>query len=206
MNNEDMNSRLKEFVGYLRSDEFRIKTISTCCVIMSALLVIIAGILYNIYQGIIAVTDLLDDGEYNRVVKIFNDEKGPEDVLPILAETSSTEATDKAEGSDSVTNHSKTNTSDINNKESSTTTTNGHTQSNDANKPSTDENNQTTTTTTPTKVTVYVININSKKIHKEDCSFVERMLEENKQTVQLTNSELNNYINDGYTICSSCGG
>lgn len=54
--------------------------------------------------------------------------------------------------------------------------------------------------------TTYVINKNSKKIHRYDCSFVDRMNEENKQIVQLTDSELQEYMKNGYTKCSSCGG
>ena len=63
---------------------------------------------------------------------------------------------------------------------------------------STTENNAAKTT--------YVINKNSKKIHRYDCSFVDRMNEENKQIVQLTDSELQEYLQNGYTNCSSCGG
>lgn len=52
----------------------------------------------------------------------------------------------------------------------------------------------------------YVINKNSKKIHLSDCTFVSRMKEDNKETVYLTEDELNERINNGYTKCSSCGG
>lgn len=191
MNNENKNSRLKEFVDYLRSDEFRIKTISACCIIMAATLVLIAGELYNIYKGINAVTDLLEDGEYNRVVEIFHEEKTPEDILPILGVTSTTETTNNNVDEDIEETEKTTNIKSDNNSNSITTT-----------KP-----NQTTTTTKPqSKIKTYVINKNSKKIHTKDCSFVDRMKEENKQTVQLTKDELNNYLNDGYTTCSSCGG
>ncbi len=191
MNNENKNSRLKEFVDYLRSDEFRIKTISTCCIIMAATLVLIAGELYNIYKGINAVTDLLEDGEYDRVVEIFHEEKTPEDILPILGVTSTTETTNNNIDEDIEETEKITNKKSDNNSNSITTT-----------KP-----NQTTTTTKPqSKIKTYVINKNSKKIHTKDCSFVDRMKEENKQTVQLTRDELNNYLNDGYTTCSSCGG
>lgn len=190
MDNESKNSRLKEFVDYLRSDEFRIKTISTCCVIIAATLVLIAGELYNIYKGINAVTDLLEDGEYNRVAEVFHEEKTPEDVLPILGVISTTENTDEVEENNNETEKTTINKNDSN----STTTT-------------TKQENSTTTTTKPqSNAKIYVINKNSKKIHTKDCSFVDRMKEENKQIVQLTKDELNNYLNDGYTTCSSCGG
>lgn len=188
MDNESKNSRLKEFVDYLRSDEFRIKTISTCCVIIAATLVLIAGELYNIYKGINAVTDLLEDGEYNRVAEIFYEEETPEDVLPILGATSTTEATNSTEDiTEKTTNKKSENTT-------TSTTTEKH------------ENDTTSTTKSQSKTKTYVINKSSKKIHTKDCSFVDRMKEENKQTVQLTSDELNDYIDNGYTTCSSCGG
>lgn len=169
MNNDNKTSRAKEFFDYLRSDEFRIKTISACCIIMAATLILIAGELYNIYKGIVAVTDLLEDGGYNRVVEIYNEEKTPEDVLPILDVTSTTESTDEIEETNNKTEP----------------TANQKLQSNGK---------------------TYVINKNSKKIHTENCSFVDRIKEENKRTVKLTEDEFNKYINDGYTTCSSCGG
>ena len=71
---------------------------------------------------------------------------------------------------------------------------------------STTTNKNETTTKQQSKTKTYVINKNSKKIHTKDCSFVDRMKEENKQTVHLTSDELNEYINNGYSTCSSCGG
>lgn len=191
MDNENKNSRIKDFVDYLRSDEFKIKTITFCCIVMAATLVLIAGELYNIYKGINAVTDLLEDGEYNKVVEVFHDEKTPEDVLPILGVVSTTEDADDE----------KENNNDSHKKDNKTEqATDKNTQTNSA-------STTTTTTTNPqSKTKTYVINKNSKKIHTNDCSFVDRMKEENKQIVQLTNDELNNYLNDGYTTCSSCGG
>ncbi len=52
----------------------------------------------------------------------------------------------------------------------------------------------------------YVINISSKKIHKPDCSFVERTKDENKKTVELSADELKEYINNGHEVCKTCGG
>lgn len=54
--------------------------------------------------------------------------------------------------------------------------------------------------------TTYVLNISSKKIHLPDCSFVNRTKEENKKTVELTDEELQQYLNNGYTLCKTCGG
>lgn len=52
----------------------------------------------------------------------------------------------------------------------------------------------------------YVINTNSNKIHYSSCTFVGRMKEENKKEIELSKDELNNYLNNGYTFCSTCGG
>lgn len=52
----------------------------------------------------------------------------------------------------------------------------------------------------------YVINKNSKTIHKSSCSFVDRMNDSNKLTVKLSLQELNEYIHDGYKMCKTCGG
>lgn len=52
----------------------------------------------------------------------------------------------------------------------------------------------------------YVINKDSKKIHKSSCSSVNRMKDSNKLTVKLSLQELNEYIHDGYTMCKTCGG
>lgn len=192
MDNENKNSRIKDFVDYLRSDEFKIKTITFCCIVMAATLVLIAGELYNIYKGINAVTDLLEDGEYNKVVEVFHNEKTPEDVLPILGVISTTENADDVVEEIDETEKSTNKKTDL-----TSTTTSKHETTTNANN---------TTTKPQSKTKTYVINKNSKKIHTKDCSFVDRMNEENKQIVQLTNDELNNYLNDGYTTCSSCGG
>lgn len=54
--------------------------------------------------------------------------------------------------------------------------------------------------------TTYVLNISSKKIHLPECSFVDRTKEENKRVVELTEEELKEYLNNGYTFCKTCGG
>ena len=66
------------------------------------------------------------------------------------------------------------------------------------------ENNEQVNDGTPTNT--YVLNTSSKKIHKPECSFVDRTKEENKKTVELNETQLNEYKNDGYTMCSTCGG
>lgn len=54
--------------------------------------------------------------------------------------------------------------------------------------------------------TTYVINKSSKTIHKSTCSFVDRMNENNKEIVSLTQEELNSYLKNNYKFCSQCGG
>lgn len=76
------------------------------------------------------------------------------------------------------------------------------------NKQPTSENKEefvepSTSTTSKQK---YVINISSKKIHKPECSFVARTKEENKKTVELSNDELKEYLNNGHEFCKTCGG
>lgn len=69
----------------------------------------------------------------------------------------------------------------------------------------TNKNEETQSSNISTKRN-YVINTNSNKIHYSSCSFVARMKEENKKEIELSKDELNNYLNNGYTFCSTCGG
>lgn len=67
--------------------------------------------------------------------------------------------------------------------------------------------NHTTESKPQGKITAYVINKSSKKIHYPNCSYVSNIKEENKLTVNLTADELNNqYLSNGYVFCSKCGG
>ncbi|MBR2953588.1 MAG: hypothetical protein IKC45_04295 [Clostridia bacterium] len=69
----------------------------------------------------------------------------------------------------------------------------------------TNKNEETQSSNISTKKN-YVINTNSNKIHYSSCSFVARMKEENKKEIELSKDELNNYLNNGYTFCRTCGG
>ncbi len=82
-----------------------------------------------------------------------------------------------------------------------------HSEVETKNEPTSDkiEENTTEQQNNPSKIK-YVINTNSKKIHFIDCSFVKRTSEENKKTVEMSKNELNNYLNDGYEFCKTCGG
>ena len=101
-------------------------------------------------------------------------------------------------------------TGDMNTSEEDTTKK----QNNDSKETTTKNNKETTTenNTTTQKSDdnvsrkTYVLNTSSKKIHLPDCTFVGRTKEENKKTVKLSTDELNQYKNDGYTICKTCGG
>lgn len=106
------------------------------------------------------------------------------DTLPIFNEPENT-------SSPETTNQTK----------SETSTTNQYTE------PKTETPTEVlTSNTNSSKKYNFVINVNSKKIHYADCTFVNRMKEENKKNIQLSNNELNEYLNNGYTLCSTCGG
>lgn len=171
LDKEKNNSKAKDVVEHIKGDEVKLKFLSFCCVLNVVLLIIISGQIFYIYKSLNSLIDLVEDGEYNRVSEVFYEEKKPEDLLPILEVTSTTEKTTKIDSDNSTT------TTKVN--ESSISISNAKT---------------------------YVINRNSKKIHTKDCSFVNRISEDNKQIVQLTNDELSEYKNSGYTLCSSCGG
>ena len=68
------------------------------------------------------------------------------------------------------------------------------------------ETSHETSNTNDSQKSNFVINVNSNKIHYADCTFVNRMKEENRKYVQLSNTELKNYLNNGYSLCSTCGG
>lgn len=57
------------------------------------------------------------------------------------------------------------------------------------------------------KLRSYVVNTSSKKIHYSDCSYATRIKDENKLVLNITEDELkSNYLSNGYTFCSKCGG
>lgn len=126
------------------------------------------------------------------IAAVSENEKDIADYVPLLEEvteeSAEEESTTKTENKSSV----------------SETTTKSSTES------TTKSNKSVTTTQQVTDdgsaKTTYVINISSKKIHLADCSFVARTKEENKKTVNLSDSELKSYLNDGYTLCKTCGG
>ncbi len=118
---------------------------------------------------------------------ITEENKDKEDYLPLLEELTDEE----------TTNESTTKNQNYTSKETTTK----------LNKETTTKKNTTTQNLYDNVARkTYVLNISSKKIHLPDCSFVARTKEENKKTVKLSDDELNQYKNDGYTICKTCGG
>ena len=115
--------------------------------------------------------------------------KNKEDYLPLLEEVT-----------DNDTSTEENTTKNQNNSVKETTTK--------AQKETTTKNSTTTTQKQDDNVArkTYVLNTSSKKIHLPDCSFVGRTKEENKKTVKLSTDELNQYKNDGYNMCKTCGG
>lgn len=120
------------------------------------------------------------------------EKKDKEDYIPLYEEITDNEASNE-----------ENTTKKQNNSVKETTTK--------AQKETTTKNSTMTTTTTQNQDDnvsrkTYVLNTSSKKIHLPDCTFVGRTKEENKKTVKLSTDELNQYKNDGYTICKTCGG
>lgn len=148
----------------------------------------------NIYLKEIAAngTDVIEietkDEDYESVADVFIEStKSAEDIVPLLGEMTSTEA---------ITEKSKETTT-----KNTETTTKEKTTNDNITTQSTNQNNEV-----KSDKTTYVLNISSKKIHLPECSFVNRTKEENKKTVELTDEELQQYLNDGYTLCKTCGG
>ena len=120
------------------------------------------------------------------------DNKTVEDYLPIVGELH--------EKDESTTKNNSSNEKATTTKQSSVYEKESTTKNNISEKETTTQLNNNLSRKT------YVLNISSKKIHSPKCSFVPRTNEDNKKTVKLSDNELNNYINDGYTLCKTCGG
>lgn len=57
---------------------------------------------------------------------------------------------------------------------------------------------------TSSETVEYVINKNSKKIHSPDCESAKNTLDKNKETVNWTESEFYQALDDGYSPCAVC--
>ncbi len=132
------------------------------------------------------------DEDYENVVDVYIETtKSAEDIVPILDILTTEETTTKKTKTEATTKKTKT--------EATTKNTESTTNQTQTVQTTVDNKNNSSRTT-------YVLNINSKKIHLADCSFVNRTKEENKKTVELTNEEIQEYLNNGYTFCKTCGG
>ncbi len=123
------------------------------------------------------------DNNYDDVADVFIETtESAEDIVPILGELTTNETTTEKP-------------------KESTTKKNEHTT-----KESTTKSNNQQNSENKTGKKTYVLNISSKKIHLPECSFVNRTKEENKKVVELTEQELQDYLDNGYTFCKTCGG
>lgn len=130
------------------------------------------------------------DTVYDTFVEIVTEEtKELEDYIPIASENST-----------STTNNAVNNNGETTTKTSSTVTT---------------KHSTTSTTTVGTTVIAdnnnqgkqnYILVTSTKKIHSTDCTYASKAKPENKKSVTLTDDQLNEYINNGYVLCKSCGG
>lgn len=146
----------------------------------------------NTYLRIIAengTSNVEYETRENEFFEIVSEDKEEiDDYIPLLEEVTDEATTKKQNNSvKETTTKSVTENLDKNNNISTTTTTQSSPESSSAK-------------------TTYVINISSKKIHLADCSFVARTKEENKKTVNLSDTELERYLKDEYTLCKTCGG
>lgn len=122
------------------------------------------------------------DNDYNDVIDAFLETtKSAEDIVPIIGELTT----------DETTTEKKIETTTNKEVETTESTTKTNTNQSSENK----ENKKT-----------YVLNVSSKKIHLPECSFVNRTKEENRKIVELTEQELQEYLENGYTLCKTCGG
>lgn len=187
---EKFSEKLKKFF----SSESSLQRIPVYFFLTCVLLVILICKLgeTNHYLKDIAAngTDIIEietkDEDFKNVVDIYVETtKSAEDIVPLLNEMT-TEKTPTENSKETTSKKSETTTKESASKDNTTTQ-------------STNNNNKSDKTT-------YVLNISSKKIHLPDCSFVDRTKEENKKTVELTEKELQEYLNNGYTFCKTCGG
>lgn len=208
------NSKTKDFFAKITDSERWLKTIPFWLFLISLLLIILIfqSIKGNHYLKMIA-EKAAPQIEY-KTGSNKNDTEGSQqnikdEFFEVESSTSDT-ATESESESDVPTETSENQNSTDNNDKSPVITENQQKKENSTQKSAgtTSKSNENNTTTKPSNQStgnIYIINKNSKKIHNPDCSFVNRMNEENKQTVKLTQSQLNEYLNSGYTLCSSCG-
>lgn len=186
---KNMKDKLMKFLEKSVSGEIILKKIAFYLFLICVLLGLVFFKLNEINESILMIAEPISvhtkEEKNEDIADVFIEEKGEiGDVLPFYneLEESTSEAT-------TTTNIDET-SSNIKETEDKTNTTTEVATSNNHNS---------------SKIN-FVINVNSNKIHYADCSFVNRMKEENRKNVQLSDSELKEYLNNGYTLCSTCGG
>lgn len=182
-------SQNSEYNEQSSKNDMHVNNLSKCLILVIILLIVIAVELYFTNNKLDKIIDYSNESDKQAVVEIFREsEKTLSDVLPILDETSTVAPPSDIE---STTRNSGSNISTTKTTETSQTeagTTKSVTQSNDSER------------------TEYILNTSSKKIHLPNCTFVSRTMEENKKIVNLSDDELKEYMNNGYTFCKTCGG
>lgn len=194
---EDKNS-FKDFLKKQTSAESLLKKVPFLLLLICVLLVVSIFKINETNKLLERIADNnINNVEYEKFKDTFievetENNKTVEDYLPIVSEL-----------------HEKDESTTENNSSDSkeTTTKQGSVSKNETTTQNSDTIKETTTKTDDNvERKTYILNISSKKIHSPNCSFVPRTKEENKKTVKLSDSELKNYINDGYALCKTCGG
>lgn len=194
---EDKNS-FKDFLKKQTSAESLFKKVPFLLLLICVLLVVSIFKINETNKLLERIADNnINNVEYEKFKDTFievetENNKTVEDYLPIVSELH--------EKDESTTENNSSDSKETTTKQNSVSKNETTTQNSDTIK-------ETTTKTDDNVVRkTYVLNISSKKIHSPNCSFVPRTKEENKKTVKLSDSELKDYINDGYTLCKTCGG
>lgn len=186
---ESFSEKLKKFFSSEESLQRIPIYLFLICVLFAALFFRLGKT--NLYLKEIAAngTNVIEvetkDNDYESVVAVYIDgtTKTLADYVPVFDEITKDEPTTQ--------------------KSTETTTKAKETTSKD--KATTQTKQQTTANNNKSGKTTYILNTSSKKIHLPTCSFVDRTKDENKKTVQLTAEELQEYLNNGYTFCKTCG-
>lgn len=170
--------------------EFLLKIVSILlivfCILATVLLIKINDMNNNLDKLSYIIKNETESDEYKDIIDVFVEETNePEEMLPMYDEIKDKNSEEQ------LTTNKQDEPTKI---DTATETT------------YTNVNEETTKEPDKSAKITYVINVNSKKIHYNDCSFVSRMKEENKEVVKLSKNELNNHLNNGYTFCSTCGG
>ena len=192
---EEKNT-FKDFIKKQASTEVVFRKIPVLLLLICILLVIAIFMINKTNQLLETVIENgISVNDYESFKDTFievetEDNKNVEDYLPIVGEMH--------EKNESTT---KDNSSNV---QETTTKQNLVSEKDTTNISSTTET--TTQSNNNTQRKTYVLNVSSKKIHEPTCSFVPRTKEENKKTIKLSDDELNQYKNDGYTLCKTCGG